>query len=67
VVGPVDLAALRDARERRLGHHMLAHLRPELYPAYRTPAYPGTPAAARRTVEDQKDLIERTRRRLFPG
>ena len=33
VVGPVDLAALRDERRRRRGHHMLAHLRTEAYPA----------------------------------
>ena len=29
VVGPIDLAALRVERERRRGHHMLAHLRTE--------------------------------------
>lgn len=31
VVAEIDLGALREARERRAGHHMLAHLRPELY------------------------------------
>ena len=66
VVGPVDLAALRDARERRLGHHMLAHLRTEAYPVYRTPVYPGTPTAEKRTVPDQDALIAETRRRLLP-
>src|SRR3954471_4754975 len=41
VFGPVDVAALRVERERRRGHHMLAHLRTEAYPAYRTPIHPG--------------------------
>lgn len=31
VVGPIDLAALRAERQRRRGHHMLAHLRPGAY------------------------------------
>jgi len=40
VVGPIDLAALRAERQRRRGHHMLAHLRTEAYPAYRQSIYP---------------------------
>ena len=40
VVGPIDLAALRAERERRRGHHFLAHLRTEAYPAYGRPIYP---------------------------
>ncbi len=40
VVGPIDLAALRAERDRRRGHHMLAHLRTEAYPAYHQPIYP---------------------------
>ena len=40
VVGPVDLAALRAERQRRRGHHMLAHLRTEAYPKYANPIYP---------------------------
>ncbi len=40
VVGPIDVAALRAERERRAGHHMLSHLRTELYGAYRNPVYP---------------------------
>ncbi|MEW6071288.1 MAG: nitrilase-related carbon-nitrogen hydrolase [Planctomycetota bacterium] len=67
VVGPVDLAALREARERRAGHHMLAHLRTEAYPAYRAPAFPGAPSAAERTVEGLGARIAATRRRLFPS
>jgi hypothetical protein len=41
VVGPIDLAALRAERERRRGHHMLAHLRMEAYRAYNQAIYPG--------------------------
>jgi hypothetical protein len=40
VVGPIDVTALRAERERRHGHHMLAHLRTELYRDYSTPIYP---------------------------
>ncbi len=40
VTGPIDIAALRDERERRTGHHMLSHLRTELYTGYRNPIYP---------------------------
>jgi predicted amidohydrolase len=40
IVGPVDLAALRAERQRRRGHHMLAHLRTEAYPKYGQPIYP---------------------------
>lgn len=40
VVGPIDLAALHAARERRQGHHMLAHLRTQAYRGYDTPIYP---------------------------
>jgi predicted amidohydrolase len=42
VFAGIDLAALRSERERRRGHHMLAHLRTEAYaPAYARPIYPG--------------------------
>lgn len=40
VVGPIDLAALRHERERRAGHHLLAHLRTEAYGGYRHAVYP---------------------------
>lgn len=33
VVAPIDLAALRFERERRRGHRMLSHLRPDAYTA----------------------------------
>jgi formamidase len=40
VVAPIDIAALRHERTTRRGHHMLAHLRTEAYPAYREHIYP---------------------------
>jgi formamidase len=40
VVAPIDIAALRHARQTRVGHHMLAHLRTEAYEVYRSPVYP---------------------------
>ena len=40
VVAPVDISALRHERATRVGHHMLAHLRTQAYPAYRSGGYP---------------------------
>jgi predicted amidohydrolase len=45
VVGPIDIAALRHERERRLGHDLLAHRRSEAYVEQRRAAYPGGRAA----------------------
>jgi predicted amidohydrolase len=42
VVAPIDIEALRDERDRRMGHHMLSHLRTEAYPSSRRPIYPGS-------------------------
>jgi predicted amidohydrolase len=39
VVGPIDLLAVREARQRRAGHQLLGHLRTEAYPLYRQPIY----------------------------
>lgn len=46
VVGPIDLAALRAERGRRVGHHTLAHLRTEAYPAYQRPIFPAARGAS---------------------
>ncbi len=35
VVAPIDLPALRHARQERKGHQTLAHLRRNAYPVYR--------------------------------
>lgn len=65
LVGPVDLAALRAARERRRGHHMLAHLRSEAYPLARAPRYPaGSAAGGPPTIESQERNIRAGRTRL---
>jgi predicted amidohydrolase len=66
VVGPIDLAALRAERERRRGHHMLAHLRMEAYPAYRRAVYPGSlpEDAATLSIEGNEQAIAAARRRL---
>jgi formamidase len=40
VVGPIDLAGLREARTRRRGHNMLGHLRTEAYKGYQQHIYP---------------------------
>jgi predicted amidohydrolase len=40
VVAPIDISALRHERSTRRGHHMLAHLRTEAYPIYRSHIYP---------------------------
>ena len=68
VVGPVDLAALRAERERRRGHHMLAHLRMEAYPAYCRSIYSGSlpEGAAGISVEANERAIAAAKRRLTP-
>jgi predicted amidohydrolase len=45
VVAPVDVGAVRAERDRRSGHHMLAHRRTEAYRHATTPAYPAGGAA----------------------
>jgi predicted amidohydrolase len=63
VVAPLDLEALRAERARRKGHHMLAHLRTEAYPVYRTSLYPPARGAPS-TVEGQSARVEEGRRAL---
>ena len=57
VVGPVDIAAVREERDRRLGHHMLAHLRTEAYSGYRTSIYPQAATSAPPTADDVNNRI----------
>lgn len=40
VVGPIDLQRQRHERQRRRGHHMLAHMRVEAYRGYPASVYP---------------------------
>jgi len=71
VVGPVDLAALRAERRRRRGHHLLAHLRTEAYPAYGQSIYPpGTASDGAVTVEKNEASTHKGRdvlKRLADG
>ena len=69
VVGPIDLDSLRAERDRRAGHHMLAHLRMESYSEYNRWIYPGSlkPGAVRLTVEGNEDAIATGKRRLSSG
>jgi predicted amidohydrolase len=62
VVGPIDIHALRAERERRRGHHMLAHLRMEAYTAYGRPIYPR--AAGTLSIEGNERAIAAARQRL---
>lgn len=66
VVGPIDLPSLRAERERRRGHHMLAHLRNEAYTAYRSSIYPAglTAGGQRLTVEGNDRAIAEGKRRF---
>ena len=59
VVGPIDIAALREERERRRGHHMLSHLRMGTYKAYRKSIYPGglNKGANKVTIEGNEEAI----------
>lgn len=57
VVAPIDIRAQREERQRRLGHHMTAHLRTEAYPVYRARGYPGVPTAVDRTIDGLKESI----------
>jgi predicted amidohydrolase len=74
VVGPIDLAALRAERQRRRGHHLLAHLRTEAYPAYRRPIYPAGRGrqgpipidAAEDSIRQGRDALGRLERRERP-
>ncbi|MCI0639196.1 MAG: nitrilase [Gemmataceae bacterium] len=59
VVAPIDVAALRAERDRRLGHHLLGHLRMEAYRAYGNAIYPmgQAPDASSLTIEANRRLI----------
>lgn len=58
VVGPVDLAALRDARATRRGHHFLSHLRTAAYEVYRRPGFAGDASPDAHTIEGLEARID---------
>lgn len=65
VVAPIDINALRYEREIRKGHHMLAHLRTEAYPAYKKHIYPPENAKSELTYEGNNDLIEAAKKQFL--
>jgi predicted amidohydrolase len=65
VVGPVDVAAIRAERQRRSGHHMLAHRRVEAYRHATQPAYPaGAAKAGPITIEGNDARTREAKERL---
>jgi hypothetical protein len=62
VVGPIDVEALRAARSERKMHHMLAHRRPEAYPAQRRPMFRGPENPKDAAIARLEDMIERAKR-----
>ncbi len=66
VVAPIDVSAVRHERAVRSGHHMLAHLRTEAYPVYRSHHYPprgGTPRTLPAgSYEQNVQMIEEAKR-----
>lgn len=67
VVAPIDITALRHERETRRGHHMLAHLRTEAYPVYRTHVYPpdeGPREMPSLSFDENLRRIERSKRNV---
>jgi len=65
VVGPIDLSAVRHERQRRRGHHMLAHLRTEAYPAYRQSIYPGNRQnKGSITIETNEEATRKAQKKL---
>jgi predicted amidohydrolase len=64
VVGPIDLLAIRDARETRRGHHFLSHLRTEAYPVYSKGIYLGPDSKKQPTIENLNACIDASKRKL---
>ena len=65
VVAPIDIAALRAERERRSGHHMLAHLRTEAYARSHRPLYPGgLTEGPKVTIEGNERATAEAKKRL---
>jgi predicted amidohydrolase len=65
VVAPIDVSALRHERDVRSGHHMLAQLRTEAYPVYRSHGYPPSPFDPdRHSYEQNVGLIDTAKRSL---
>ncbi len=58
VVAPIDILALRHEREVRQGHHMLAHLRTEVYPVYKKTFFaPGQHTKEQNLTEEKNNHV----------
>jgi predicted amidohydrolase len=67
VVGPIDIASLRAERERRSGHHMLAHRRVEAYKLAGKPVYPaGAAVEGAITIAGNEERTRRAKESLRP-
>jgi hypothetical protein len=64
IVGPIDVGALRDERQRRRGHHMLSQQRVESYGSYQHPLYPGGQRSEPLTIEANEEAIRIAQKRL---
>jgi predicted amidohydrolase len=64
VVAPIDIAAVREARDRRSGHQMLAHLRTEAFPLPKIFAHPSTVAGLPPSFDRSVEATKIGRRRL---
>ena len=67
VVAPINIDALRQERQRRVGHSMPAQLRTELYTEQRKAVFQASSGAKSRTIEKQTQLIEESRSKLDFG
>ncbi|NNE06627.1 MAG: nitrilase [Xanthomonadales bacterium] len=65
VVAPIDIAALRAERERRLGHDMLSHYRSEVHPYASQACYPRSGAGGL-DVEQIKQRIRAAKSKTLP-
>ena len=60
VIAPVDIHALRQERQRRYGHHMLAHLRTKAYGYLQKPGL-GAPSKHPISVDETRKRIDENR------
>ena len=63
VVAPIHIEALREERRRRVGHHMLSHIRSELYPRQQERIYPPNATSAARNYEALTESIRASKER----
>lgn len=64
VVAPIDIAAVREARDRRSGHQMLAHLRTEAFSLPKIFAQSSIPAGVPPSFDRSVEATKIGRRRL---